>query len=236
MKISVSWKGLLAGSVLLWLLAVLLHYAWFVHAAREYTRDFILPQLARTHYPLQLQDLSSRQLEILLKVEDPDFFNHGGVDFTTPGAGLTTITQALVKQLYFKPFRRGLAKIRQSLLAAWVLDPMLPKRQQLELFINSVYLDEKVRGLAAGAQAWFGKPFTRLNEAEYTALVAMIIAPKTFHVAEQPRRNKQRVRRILALVDGHYQPQGLMDLYYGKLDEATQQQVPALSYVGRYYE
>lgn len=63
-----------------------------------------------------MTDLDRRQLSILLAMEDPGFYTHKGVDLKTPGAGLTTITQVLVKKLYFKEFKPGLRKIKQILL------------------------------------------------------------------------------------------------------------------------
>src|SRR5262245_3552880 len=46
---------------------------------------------------VSLTDLSQRRRDILLAVEDPGFFQHRGVDLSSPGQGMTTITQALVK-------------------------------------------------------------------------------------------------------------------------------------------
>ena len=46
---------------------------------------------------IRIHDLPSGWKEIILKVEDPGFYEHNGVDLSTAGAGLTTITQGLVK-------------------------------------------------------------------------------------------------------------------------------------------
>jgi hypothetical protein len=54
--------------------AVILYYALEVCSARRYTVDTILPRVKAAHYPLELSSLTSRQLEILLKVEAPRFF------------------------------------------------------------------------------------------------------------------------------------------------------------------
>jgi membrane carboxypeptidase/penicillin-binding protein len=121
-------------------LVVAIYYSWVLYSARRYTIETILPHEKTTRYPIDLSSLSSRQLEILLKVEDPRFFEHKGVDFSTPGAGITTITQGLVKHLYFDQFRPGIAKIRQTLIAVYVLNPLMSKEDQLRLFINTVYL------------------------------------------------------------------------------------------------
>ena len=54
---------------------------------------------ARSDVPLvlPLSAMSAWQKDALLRVEDPSFYEHHGVDLHTPGQGLTTITQALVK-------------------------------------------------------------------------------------------------------------------------------------------
>lgn len=166
---------------------------------------------------LRAQDLSPEQLRILLAVEDPKFFSHRGVDLLTPGAGMTTITQGLVKFLYFDRFRPGLAKIRQSLLAVG-FDARIDKRRQLALLLNSAYLGthrgREVRGFEEAARAYFGKPFRRLTRREYVALVAMLVGPDRFSVAAHPAANAKRVARIERLLAGRCRPQGWLDVYY----------------------
>lgn len=211
------------------------YYTVEIIKARNYTRQVV------SHYPrsascvLKFEDLSDRQLKILLTVEDPAFFTHKGVDLTTPGAGLTTITQSLVKIFYFNNFKPGLAKIKQTLVAFFALDPLVSKEDQLTMFLNYAYLGEGARGFAQAANVYFKKPFSALSEDEYISLVAMVNAPKTFNVRRQPGRNAERSARIKALIEGRYKPKGLCDLYYGQLDEAAQKEVAPMSYFQRYY-
>ena len=211
------------------------HYSVAVYNARKYTRAVIVPRIESEPMPLEVTDLSERELQILLAVEDPAFYEHGGVDFRTPGAGITTITQGLVKQLYFEKFKPGVAKLRQTLIAAFALDPLVPKDDQLRLFINRCYLGKGTQGFEEAARAYYDKPFASLTEDEYISLVAMIIAPRTFNLERYPERNAERVRRIKKLVAGEYVPKGVMDLFYGRLDEETQKHVPPFSYFERYY-
>ncbi|MEW5912355.1 MAG: biosynthetic peptidoglycan transglycosylase [Thermodesulfobacteriota bacterium] len=213
-----------------------LYSVWVVYSARTYTEETLLPQLRAAHYALAPSDLTPRQLDILLKVEDSNFFHHGGVDLSTPGAGITTITQGLVKDLYFEHFQPGIAKYKQTLIAFYVLDPLMPKEEQLRLFLNTVYLGRGARGFAQAARTHFGKPFRELSEDQYIALVAMIIAPQVFDLHKHPARNAERVRRIKRLVSGEYRPRGLMDLYYGKMDPEAQKDLPPFSYFASYYQ
>jgi membrane peptidoglycan carboxypeptidase len=217
-------------------LGVAAYSVWVVCSARQHTIATVLPRIRAAHYALAPSDLTPRQLEILLKVDDPNFFHHGGVDLSTPGAGITTITQGLVKDLYFEHFQPGIAKYKQTLIAFYVLDPLMPKEEQLRLFLNTAYLGRGARGFAQAAHIYFGRSFQALSEDQYIALVAMLIAPQVFDLHKHPARNAERVGRIKRLVSGAYQPRGLMDLYYGKMDPEAQKDLPPFSYFASYYQ
>lgn len=226
-----------AGLVLAVALAAgITYYAGVVYAARRYTVEVLLPKARAAGYPLATSDLSPRQLDILLKVEDPRFFSHAGIDFSTPGAGSTTLTQRVVETMYFEHFEPGLDTLQQILIASGALDPLMPKAEQLRVFINTVYLGPAAHGFEPAAQQYFHRPFKQLGEDEYLALVAMIIAPDVFDLRNQPERNAERVARIRSLVAGQYTPRGRCDVYYGKLDPAAQKDLPAFSYFRSCYE
>ena len=218
------------------ILVIIAYYFWEVRAAYKYTIETVFPLEKSNNYPLQLSSLTERQLNILLKIEDPTFFEHQGVDFSTPGAGITTITQGLVKHIYFDKFKPGIAKIKQTLMARFVLDPLMPKEMQLRRFINTVYLGPNSRGFEEASNHYFNKKFEQLTEDQYIALVAMIIAPMAFNIEKHPEQNKQRVIRIKQVISGEYHTKGLFDLYYGKLDQETQKKLAPFSYFESYYE
>jgi membrane carboxypeptidase/penicillin-binding protein len=211
------------------------YYTIEIINARNYTRNVVTNLLRSESLVLDIKDMSKRQLDILLAVEDPAFFEHNGMDLSTPGAGITTITQGLVKQFYFEKFQPGFAKIKQTLIAVFALDSLVSKQDQLRLFINYCYLGAEARGFEQAAQFYYGKPFKSLTEEEYLSLVAMIIAPATFNVRRFPKRNAERVKRIKKLVAHEYIPKGLFDLFYGKLDKNVQKAIPPLSYFESYY-
>jgi membrane peptidoglycan carboxypeptidase len=215
--------------------AVVVYVVSIVRSARAYTVATVLPAVRANPGPLSPSDLSPRQLEILLQVEDPRFFQHGGVDLSTPGAGITTITQGLVKRLYFRQFKPGFAKLKQTAIAAFALDPLMPKQEQLRLFLNTVYLGHDANGFEQAALVYFHKPFRQLTEDEYTALVAMVIAPNVFDLQRYPARNAERVARIRRLVRGEYRPKGLFDVYYGPIDPDARKDLPTFSYFASYY-
>lgn len=227
------------------LAATTAYYLNAVVQAREYTKKVVSMDLAKhqwrkpgeapVEFELRGHDLSGRQKEILVKVQDPGFYGHDGIDLKTPGAGLTTITQAIVKKLYFKKFRPGIAKIEQTLIACLAVDGLISKDEQVTLFINTMYfgkVDGKpVIGLKSAANAYYRKPLKTLTEEEYISLIAMIVMPSTFHLLDHPEWNRDRTNRIKALLSGKYKPKGLMDQFYGRLpQEVIDSGLPAASY------
>ena len=183
---------------------------------RARSKDILATWLAKPQ-PLSLASLSPAQKDILLKVEDPGFYGHSGIDMSSPGQGMTTIRQGLVKLLYFDPFRPGFAKIEQSLIARFVLDRHLSKDQQLTLFINHAYLGahggRQIHGFADASQAHFGKPFDALSRDEYIGLVGMLIGPNEFR-PDNPGAYNERVTRIKALLAGQCKPTGVFDPWF----------------------
>ncbi len=167
---------------------------------------------------LSLSDVPQRRIAMLLKVEDPGFYRHHGFDFSTPGASMTSITQSLVKRFYFAKFHKGFPKIEQTLIAWLVLDPAMPKNDQLKAYLNVTYFGRNegrpVIGYAAAARSYYGRELAQLNDHEFLSLVAMTIAPNLLDPVRHKAANAERVRRIEAMLAGKCRPNGLRDVTY----------------------
>lgn len=227
-------------SVLSILLLIIVFYLVIIIKARVDTPSIIGKALKDDGIVLEVSDLTERQLDALLKVEDPGFYNHKGVDLKTPGGGITTITQGLVKKYYFVSFKPGIAKIKQTLIAYFALDPLVTKKDQLKLFLNVVYLGNidgnTVNGFEKAAKVYYKKPFKKLTEDEFLSIVAMINAPETFNIIKNPESNKRRTERIKKVVSGEYKPKSLMDMYYGTLTPEEQKGLAPSSYFPSIYK
>lgn len=162
--------------------------------------------------------LSPRQVEILLKVEDPDFFYHSGLSAWS-GQGLATITSSLARSVYlgdtqfdgatgaFQRFYRGAFDCCKKIdigrdVMALVLDHKLDKSQQLAAYAALVYLGtqegKQVRGFENAAMSYYGKPLDLLTEPEFVGLVAMIKAPNLYHPVKNPTQFVQRLVQVNA--------------------------------------
>ena len=130
---------------------------------------------------------------------------------------MTTLTQGLVKLLYFpNGFHPGIAKIRQAVIAQYAFDAMVSKEDQLLLFLNICYLGNEngleIHGYANAAKIYFGKEFSAITEDEFLSLVAMHIGPNALKPGTSA--NAERVKRIKMYLSGKYQPAGVLDVDY----------------------
>ncbi len=163
--------------------------------------------------------LTLAQLATIVRVQDPLFYTHGGVEWPNPFT-TTTITQSLVKRLFFTDFRPGWQKIEQTLIAGLVVHPEISKARQLEAFVATAYLGDKngvaVTGFQAGAESWFNKPLAALNQDEFLTLVAMLPAPNKLLPGSAP--SIERMARIRRLMAGQCSHQRIAEIWLEQCD------------------
>ena len=187
-------------------LAVIGCHIGTVWIARVQTPTIVRAALESGRIELRASDLSAWQKCALLTIQDADFYEHRGVKrpfwkaFTD-----TSVTQAVVKQLYFEHFKPGIRKIRQTLIAHFALDPIVSKDDQLTLFINVVWFykspeGKDIVGFAQAARAYFGKPVAQLSEDQYLSLAAMLIGPTNYNPRTHTKENAERVESLKQIV------------------------------------
>ena len=147
--------------------------------------------------------LNEKRQDILVKIQDPTFFKHSGIEWPSP-LTTTTITQSLVKKLFFKKFTKGFKKIEQTLIARFVVNPNISKETQLAAFMSTAYFGEndgkQLLGFDQGAHSWFNKPLSELNDDEYLSLLAMLPGPNM--LKPNTVASRERLRRIKLVLNG----------------------------------
>lgn len=161
-------------------------------------------------------DLGRGRVEQLLLIEDPGFLRHGGVDLSTPGSGLTTLTQSVGKRLGFTAFRPGVRKVR-LIGYAMGLESRLTKHQILALYLDTVWMGIGPHGPMAGffdaSQQIYSRPPAELSEHEFLSLIAVPIAPRKFSLVKRSPELDERIARIEKLVRKQCEPNGLRDVW-----------------------
>ncbi len=150
---------------------------------------------------------------ILIKVQDPDFFNHKEL-ISIPWSWMDYNNQSLAKFFYFDEFIQGWRKIPQTAYARFALHPNVDKETQLELFINIIGFGNDTRGILSASQFYYNKLPEELSEDEFISLIATINNPKMLNPKDNPEANMERVRKIKKYITGEYIPKNVFDNEY----------------------
>lgn len=141
---------------------------------------------------VESSQIAEHMKQATIAIEDKDFYKHSGISFTgiiravinnvkggsTQGA--STLTQQLVKQVFFDPDeaqKRGIngipRKIKEAVLAIEV-ERMYDKDQILTLYLNESSYGGRRNGVESGAKTYFfGKSAKDLTLAESALLAAI---------------------------------------------------------------
>ncbi len=135
-------------------------------------------------------DEFSRHLpRAVVAAEDSRFYLHSGFDWEelrkareqaeargAPMRGASTLTQQLLKNLYFTTHRNPFRKLYE-----WGLTPpaelILGKERILELYVNVVEFGPGTFGAEAGSRLHFGIPASDLSRYQAASLAAILPAP-----------------------------------------------------------
>jgi monofunctional glycosyltransferase len=145
----------------------------------------------------------------VISAEDGRFFQHHGIDWKEVqkvvdedmeegrlGRGGSTITQQLVKNLFFTTSRSAVRKAVEFTLAP-AAEWILPKKRILEIYLNTIEWGPGVFGAEAAAQAWYGIPAARVNREQAARLAAVIPSP----LRRKPVRMNSYSTEILRRMD-----------------------------------
>ncbi len=136
-----------------------------------------------------LGSISPNLRNAVVAAEDGRFYQHHGIDWKQVqkvvdqdldegrlGRGGSTITQQLVKNLFFTTHRSILRKAVEFTLAP-VAEVLMPKRRILELYLNVVEWGPGIYGAEAASRSWYAIPASRLNRDQAARLAAVLPAP-----------------------------------------------------------
>ena len=210
--LSLSLAGWLGASLIsLWLATVLalVSARWIdppttaVHIERRF-QAWIHGKPYHKHYQfIPLNQISPDLQHAVIAAEDARFFEHHGFDWheiqiaanedleegRTRGA--STLTQQLVKNLFFGTERSILRKGAEFLLVP-AAELVLGKRRILELYLNVVEWGPGIYGAEAASHVYDGIPARSVNRQQAARLAAILPAPL--------KRRPERMNHYSALI------------------------------------
>ena len=128
----------------------------------------------------------------IIAIEDKRFYEHQGVDYIRIiGAaiadiragelaqGASTITQQVVKNIYFSPEKTWRRKINEALIAIQ-LERSYTKDKIIEMYLNTIYFGTGTYGIEKASEIYFGKNASELSISEAAMLAGMVQAPEIY--------------------------------------------------------
>lgn len=156
---------------------------------------------ARSHRPIPLAAMGPWIPLATVVQEDRRFYSHGGVDFlaTVRAAvrrhgGGSTITQQLVKMKTHRVGRSVWSKLGE-MARACQLECRWTKGQILAAYLNRAPYGNRLIGIEAAAQAYFGKPAAELSREEAVYLAGLPRSPSRLNPWRHPEAAARQFRR-----------------------------------------
>lgn len=158
--------------------------------------------------PIQLKDMPNHLINAFLAAEDHDFFNHPGISWRGIARsvwvnisrfrkvqGASTITQQLVRLLFFDTQRTFQRKIKEQFLSLLV-ERQFTKEQILETYLNHIYFGCGIYGVQAACQRFWGKSVQNISIEQSALLAAIIRSPARYCPLLAPQESL-RLRNVI---------------------------------------
>ncbi|HBG47569.1 MAG TPA: monofunctional biosynthetic peptidoglycan transglycosylase [Deltaproteobacteria bacterium] len=139
--------------------------------------------------------ISPYMTKAVILAEDDKFWSHEGFDFEAMQkaiekdlkagklkAGGSTISQQLAKNLYLRPTKSPVRKVREAVIT-WKLERTLSKRRILELYLNVAEWGDGVFGVEAASRHHFGKSAAELTPMEAARLAVVLPNPRRLNAS-----------------------------------------------------
>lgn len=152
-----------------------------------------------------LTQVANQMQQAILAAEDRHFYEHHGINLPSIARaalanlqagrvveGGSTITQQLVKNLFFDEPRRTLERKIKEAFMAWELERRYPKDKILELYLNQVYFGNGGYGIERAASRYFDKTAASLSLAESAFLAGLVKAPSELSADRQAALWRQK--------------------------------------------
>ena len=158
-----------------------------------------------------LNDISESLQYMILSLEDMTFYAHNGVVTAAMWLsfrkslrtghlyGGSTITQQLVKNLYFT-FEKSWVRKAREIVIARKFEKQLSKTQILELYLNIIYFDNGQYGISNASRFYFGKTPAELtfNQAIFLSVLLPVVGiyNPLYHPEEYSRYRDKKIHAV----------------------------------------
>jgi len=178
---------------------------------RVYTRSgALIAQIGeQRRIPVSYDQIPDLVKHAFIAAEDERFFEHHGIDYfgvvravaidvisghKTQGA--STITMQAARNMFLtldKTVRRKL----QETFVTYRMEHEFTKQEIFGLYLNVIFFGQRAYGVAAAAEAFFGKPLDKLDVAEAATIAGVPKAPSSYNPIVNPELATMRRTYVL---------------------------------------
>lgn len=164
-------------------------------------------------YWVKLEDMSPFISDAILAVEDQEFYEHNGFDYTRIATalmkdvkamkkveGASTITQQYARNLFLTHDKTWTRKAKEALYT-YRMETFYEKDQLLEGYLNTVYFGHGMYGVEAASRFYFGKSSKDLTLAEASLLISVPKGPSLYSPLNNEENAYNRQHVVLSLME-----------------------------------
>lgn len=159
--------------------------------------------------PISIKQMPPHLLQAFVAAEDWEFYNHSGLSWSGMirsalvnlyhgriVQGASTITQQLVKLLYFDPTRSFRRKLKEQFFTLMV-ERQFTKDQILETYLNHVYFGCGIYGVEAASQRFWNRKAADISADQAATLAAVVCSPGNYCPLLYPLSSEHRRNVVL---------------------------------------
>src|SRR5215475_11835410 len=178
---------------------------------RVYTRSgALIAQIGeQRRIPVGYDQIPELVKHAFLAAEDERFFEHHGIDYfgvvravlidvlsgdKTQGA--STITMQAARNMFLSLDKTARRKLQETFVT-YRMEHEFTKQEIFGLYLNVIFFGQRAYGVAAAAEAFFGKTLDKLDVAEAATIAGLPKAPSRYNPINDPQAATQRRAYVL---------------------------------------
>ncbi|MEY3326760.1 MAG: hypothetical protein RL044_713, partial [Actinomycetota bacterium] len=213
-----------------------------VYALRDGEPELIATFYHENRVEIPFEKISPNLVDAVISVEDPRFYEHGGVDVISliratltniasfgEGPGASTITMQYVRGTLVEAANLSgdesaiatatevtIARKLREIRLAIALEQEVSKKDILAGYLNLVFLGNQINGVETASKYYFGIPASELNVPQAAYLAGMLKSPNDYKPDEAENLDRGLGRRnyvLQRMADEGYLTQAQADEY-----------------------
>jgi penicillin-binding protein 1A len=178
---------------------------------RVYTRSgALIAQIGeQRRIPVTYDQIPELVKHAFLAAEDERFFEHHGIDYfgvvravlvdvvsgdKTQGA--STITMQTARNMFLSLDKTARRKLQETFVT-YRMEHEFTKQEIFGLYLNVIFFGQRAYGVAAAAEAFFGKTLDKLDVAEAATIAGLPKAPSRYNPITDPQAAASRRAYVL---------------------------------------